>query len=222
MEIDFWEQRWKENQTGFHLEKVNPLLEKFWPELKLAEASHVFVPLCGKSLDLMWLNKSGYCVTGVECSQLAVETFFREHDLSCNRVDDENLKFFQAENIHLLQGDFFDMRAEMLADVSAIYDRAALIALPAGIRQRYAAKLLDMLPAHAVMLLITLEYNQTLMPGPPFSVPETEVRALYGKRFDIQKIHQVDVLPDQPRFAQRGLDFLLESVYLLKPGYSPG
>lgn len=217
MEIDFWKQRWQENQTGFHLDQVNPWLKKFWPELKLARGSHVFVPLCGKSIDLLWLAEAGYSVTGVECSQLAVEAFFSEHDLSCNRVDGELLQSYRAEDIHLLQGDFFDLPADMLADVAAIYDRAALIALPADMRQRYVTKLFDVLPSGAAMLLITLEYNQASMSGPPFSVPENEVRNLYGKRFDIHKLQQTDVLQEQPRFAQRGLDALLETVYLLQP-----
>jgi len=217
MEIDFWRQRWQENQIGFHLDQVNPWLKKFWPELRLVRDSHVFVPLCGKSIDLLWLAEAGYSVTGVECSQLAVEAFFAEHKLSCNRVSGEFLQSYRAEDIHLLQGDFFDLQADMLADVAAMYDRAALIALPADMRQRYVTKLFDVLPSRAAMLLITLEYNQASMSGPPFSVPENEVRNLYGKRFDIHTLQQIDVLQEQPRFAQRGLDALLETVYLLQP-----
>ncbi len=220
MEIAFWEQRWQEKQTGFHLDQVNPWLKKFWPDIKLAQGSHVFVPLCGKSLDLLWLEKSGYRVTGVECSQLAVETFFTENNLACKRETCGTLQLYSSANINLLQGDFFELQAAMLASVSALYDRAALIALPAEMRQRYVAKLIEVLPAQTVILLITLEYNQALMSGPPFSVAETEVRTLYGQRFHIHTLQQTDVLPEQPRFAQRGLDALVESVYLLQPKHS--
>lgn len=220
MEIDFWKQRWQENQIGFHLDQVNPWLKKFWSEIQLAQGSHVFVPLCGKSLDLLWLANAGYCVTGVECSQLAVDAFFAEHDLACNRVSCGDLQSCASGNINLLQGDFFSLQADMLPTVLAVYDRAALIALPHDMRQQYVTKLLDVIPVHASMLLVTLEYNQSLMAGPPFSVPEQEVLALYGRKFEIRKIHQADVLHEQPKFAQRGLDCLLESVYLLRPKHS--
>lgn len=219
MEVEFWKQRWQENQTGFHLDQVNPYLEQFWPALQLTPGSHVFVPLCGKSKDLVWLEKSGYRVTGVECSQLAINAFFTENNLQFDTVQGQALNTCIAGNIQLLQGDFFDLQSNELADVKAVYDRAALVALPPDMRQRYAQKLVDILPAPTTMLLITLEYNQASMSGPPFSVPEIEVRSLYSHCFDIHRLQQMDVLSSQPRFAQRGLDRLVESVYLLQPKY---
>jgi thiopurine S-methyltransferase len=219
MEVKFWKQRWQENQTGFHLDQVNPYLEQFWPALQLTPNSHVFVPLCGKSIDLIWLEKSGYKVTGVECSQLAINAFFAENNLQFDTVHDQVLNTCIAGNIQLLHGDFFDLQRHDLAGVNAVYDRAALVALPPDMRQRYAQKLIDILPARTAMLLITLEYNQASMSGPPFSVPEIEVRSLYSHCYDIHRLQQMDVLSAQPRFAQRGLDRLVESVYLLQPKY---
>ena len=216
MEVEFWKQRWLEKQTGFHQDRFNSYLEKYWPELKLAEGSHVFVPLCGKSMDMVWLEKSGYRVTGVECSQLAVEAFFVDHNLIADSVNGQPFNIYLSGNIKLLHGDFFDLPSDMLADVNAVYDRASLIALPSDMRKRYVDKLIEILPSQAMILLITLEYNQASMSGPPFSVPEKEVRSLYSRRFDIHLLKQVDVLTDQPRFAQRGLLSLVESVYLLQ------
>jgi thiopurine S-methyltransferase len=217
MEIDFWKQRWQENQIGFHLDQVNPSLEQFFPALKLTQGAQVFVPMCGKSLDMLWLANVGYGVTGVECSELAIQSFFTEHKLPCTRSLDHALQSYKSKNIHLLHGDFFDLQTDMLSSVAAVYDRAALIALPPDMRKSYVEKLFDVLPQHAGILLITLVYDQTLMAGPPFSVPEIEVQNLYGERFTIRTLQQTNVLHEQPRFAQRGLDSLLETVYLLSP-----
>ncbi len=217
MEIDFWKQRWQENQIGFHLDEVNPLLVKYHSALNLPRGSHVFVPMCGKSLDLLWLQRAGHYVTGIECSELAIQSFFTEHKLPVKHLPDPVLHSYRSDEIHLLQGDFFDLPSSMLADVAAVYDRAALIALPEAMRRRYVAKLIELLPQDAAMLLITLTYNQATMSGPPFSVSETEVRDLYGKCYEIRLLQQTNILPEQPRFAQRGLESLLETVYLLQP-----
>ena len=217
MDINFWKQRWQENQIGFHLDEVNPHLKQFWSTLKLAQGSHVLVPMCGKSLDLMWLQQSGYSVTGIECSRLAVEAFFTEQNLHANHEPAGDLHAYHTDNLRLLLGDFFALQANLIPDVAAVYDRAALIALPADMRKAYVEKLFTVLPVTAVILLVTLEYNQAVMQGPPFSVTETEVQNLYANRFIIHKLQQRDVLPDQPRFAERGLNKLLETVYLLQP-----
>ena len=217
MKLNFWQQRWQENQIGFHLDQVNPNLKKFWSTLKLKPQSHVLVPLCGKTLDLMWLAQLGHQVTGVECSQLAVDAFFAEHQVNAERKAAGDLQSYRANNLQLLLGDFFTLQKPMVRDVEAVYDRAALIALPAEMRSAYVAKLFEILPASASILLVTLEYNQSLMLGPPFSVPESEVQNLYNQHFEIQKLQQLNVLSNEPRFAQRGRDSLLETVYLLQP-----
>lgn len=218
MEIEFWRQRWLEKQIGFHLDEVNAYLLKYWPALDLDKNSTVFVPLCGKSKDLLWLAEQGYHVIGVECSELAVSAFFNEHQLSYKVVDNQFHKHYisNSVNIELLHGDFFDMDKVLLDTVDAVFDRASLIALPADMRQLYVDKLADSLSTKTSILLITLEYDQNKMSGPPFSVSAEEVNALYASSFDIQLLAQHDVLDDQPRFKQRGLSYLVESVYLLK------
>src|SRR3546814_8142059 len=82
MDPDFWQQRWRDNRIGFHRDGVLPLLEKHWPSLGLATGSRVFVPLCGKSLDMAWLAARGHRVLGVELSPLAVGQFFDENGLA--------------------------------------------------------------------------------------------------------------------------------------------
>ena len=216
MELEFWEQRWHENQIGFHLEEVNRHLIKNFSNLDLAPASQVFVPLCGKSLDMIWLASQSYNVLGIEYSQLAVESFFKENQISFEIHKDSRFNRYQSENISILQGDFFNLKSEDLINVLAIYDRASLVALPETMRQKYADKLISITPEQVTVLLVTLEYDQAVMSGPPFSVTEPAVHKLYASNFKIEKLQQLDIIDEQPRFRERGLDYMIESVYRLK------
>jgi thiopurine S-methyltransferase len=215
MKIDFWKQRWVENQTGFHLNKTNPCLIHYWLDLGFGEGDVVFVPLCGKSLDLTWLSNQGHNVIGLECSDVAVKSFYKEQKLPYQQGKYKEFNVFNSELITLLQGDFFDIDSELMEEVRAVYDRASLIALPEDMRKAYVNKLSDTLPDNVKILLVTLEYNQQLMSGPPYSVSENEVRELYSQSFVIKKLHQQDVLENELRFKKKGLDYLLETVYLL-------
>ena len=147
MNIDFWEQRWQENQIGFHLDQVNPNLVRHWQVLGIPQNGTVFVPLCGKSLDLVWLREQGYRVLGVECSQLAVESFFREQQLAFEIKQHSFYRIYTSDSITLFNGDFFQLDKALLAEVDLVYDRASLVALPPEMRQQYAMKLQTILPA---------------------------------------------------------------------------
>lgn len=217
MDKKFWVARWQENRIGFHLSETNPLLMRYWPEMRIAADACVFVPLCGKSLDLHWLAAQGHRVLGVEISSLAVETFFRECRQQPEVGTDEMFACHRSGAIEILCGDFFDLKARQLARVGAVYDRASLIALPPEKRRQYAAHLLDILPRVPV-LLITLEYPPGEMDGPPFSVGETEVESLFGARFQVQRLTQQSKLQENENMRERGLSSLYESVYRLTPG----
>jgi thiopurine S-methyltransferase len=130
VETDFWHNRWENNLTGFHLDEVNPYLKANWTSLNLKAGARVFVPLCGKSLDLIWLAAQGYEVVGIELSPRAVEAFFTENNLTAEHQKIGNLEYWQAEDISLFCGDFFALTTEILGQVDAVYDRASLIALP--------------------------------------------------------------------------------------------
>ncbi|SCY41667.1 thiopurine S-methyltransferase [Pseudomonas sp. NFACC37-1] len=212
MEPEFWHKRWSSNQIGFHLPEVNPYLQHFWPQLGLARGSRVLVPLCGKSLDLLWLAHQGYSVLGVELSEKAATDFFLEHQLE-PRVSEEGVfKVFRAADIEIRCGDFFALDREDVADCTALYDRAALIALPAPMRERYAAHLQRIL-SNGVGLLITLDYNQDEMPGPPFSVGNDEVQRLLGDVWRLEVLQEQDVLGESWKFLQAGVTRLDERVY---------
>lgn len=188
MEHTFWHQRWQQGRIGFHRETANPLLQNHWSTLDLTGSERVLVPLCGKSVDMCWLVEAGHRVLGVELNELACRQFVEEQSLTLQEKSSGGFLQFQDQRLCLLCGDFFALPESELAQIDAVYDRAALIALPVGMRQRYAQLLCDQLPAHVKVLLITLEFEGDN--GPPFSVAQAEVEALFGQRFVIERLFE--------------------------------
>ncbi len=215
MDRAFWLDRWRREEIGFHQADVNPHLASHWPGLGVPSSAEVFVPLCGKSRDMLWLAGQGHAVRGVEISRLAVEAFFAENDLQAQRQPLGPFERWQCGEIAILLGDFFDLQAEHLARTAAVYDRASLIALPPEMRTRYSRHLVDVLPATATVLLITMAYPQQEMNGPPFSVHEDEVHRLYDPYYNVRCIAKHDILAQAPRFQEKGLSALQENVYRL-------
>lgn len=216
MEHDFWHARWRDNQIGFHREDINPALLKYLDHLQLADGDRVFVPLCGKSLDLAWLQQQGLRVLGVELSPIAAATFFKEQGLDASVSTVDGFESHRSGDIEILCGDFFALKKENLEEVRAVYDRAAMIALPPEMRRSYAAKMSDLLAPGSRLLLVTMEYPQEQMGGPPFAVMEQEVRDLYGNHFGITVLESEDLLAREPGFRERGLTRLVGKTYLLE------
>jgi thiopurine S-methyltransferase len=215
MKKEFWLERWERAEIGFHQGEVNPYLLKHWHALHAAQGGEVFVPLCGKSLDMVWLRELGHTVLGVELSAIAVQDFFKENGLTPAHSNITKFERCEADDIRILCGDFFDLSKEDMAQVRAVYDRASLVALPPEMRERYARHLVDILPAGSQVLLVTFDYPQEEMPGPPFAVSEAEVRALYDRYADIRLLEQADILEREPRFKARGVTRMQESIFLL-------
>lgn len=213
MEEQFWHDRWENNQIGFHQESINLSLESYWSDLGLPAGQTVFVPLCGKSRDMLWLRDQGYKVIGNEVSSVAVEAFFTENNLVFTRTEESRFVRYVSEGITLLCGDFFQLSADDLPDVYAVYDRASLIALPPQMRVDYVKQFGSLFPEVLQCLLITLEYDQAGMSGPPFSVQEEEVSTLYAECFSIDCLEDFDALVANPQFRKRGLDVLVEKIY---------
>ncbi|MFT2188798.1 thiopurine S-methyltransferase [Pseudomonas putida] len=214
MEPAFWQQRWADNQIGFHQAQVNPYLQTYWPQLQLAPGSRVLVPLCGKSLDLAWLAGQGHCVLGVELSRRAVEDFFREHGLEAEVRQQGAFEVWRSGDVQLWCGDFFALRAEDVADCVGLYDRAAVIALPVQMRARYMQLLSGVLPKSCRGLVVTLDYDQSLLAGPPFSVRDEELRQGFAG-WQVEQLEAVEVIEESPKFVQAGASSLLERVYRL-------
>lgn len=184
MDASFWHQKWKENNIAFHESESNPLLIKYFKELSLAKGSRVFLPLCGKTLDIHWLLSNGYRVAGAELSKIAIDQLFADLGVEpkISRVD--QVDHYSAINIDIFVGDIFDLFGKMLGLVDAIYDRAALVALPESMRNRYTVHLKE-ITNKAPQLLICYEYDQSLMEGPPFSISNEEVNQHYSDSYDL-------------------------------------
>ena len=215
MKKDYWLQRWEREETGFHKHEINSYLRQHWQALHLAPGSEVFVPLCGKSRDMSWLSEQGYPVLGVELSAIAVQAFFQESGRTPQYIAGERFDRYETDGIRVRCGDFFALGKDDLSNVKAVYDRAALVALSPETRELYVRHLLGILPPATQILLLTFDYPQPEMPGPPFAVSSGEVEALYHGHAAIRLLAQRDVLAQEPRFQERGLSRLEEGVFLL-------
>lgn len=216
MEPDFWHDRWRTRDIGFHQDHPQPALVKHWPSLGLATTAAVFVPLAGKSIDMFWLAQQGHRVIGAELSEIAVDAFFQARGLEpvVRRTGSFTIK--SAGSWELWVGDFFELRGEDLNMVSAAYDRAALVAMPPQMQQRYADKMAELMPTDSQTLLIGLDYNAQEMKGPPFAVARDKVRELFERSFAITLLEARDGLAKSDHLAKRGVTYLEEASYLLR------
>jgi len=215
MEHGFWKARWDEMRIGFHQDSVNPWLAQYGE--KLGPPGRVLVPLCGKSLDLAYLADAGHEVVGVEFVEKAVEQFFRERGTVPSRAARGDALVLEAEPITLLVADFFQLSAETLGPISAIYDRAALVAIEPERRGEYIEHLRSLAAASAVReprpALLLINFVHDMPAGPPFSIPEAELRTLLDHRFTMSKLEDQDVLDQESNFRKRGATFLREQVW---------
>lgn len=209
MDADFWHEKWRKQEIAFHERQANPLLVKHFDELSLSKGSRVFVPLCGKTLDISWLLDRGHRVAGAELSRIAVEQLFEQLGLK-PRIDSGVIDHFSSGNVDIFVGDIFKLTHEMLGPVDAVYDRAALVAFPEDMRRRYTTHL-KAITGIQPQLLITYEYDQHQMAGPPFSVPTDEVQQLYRDSHRVRQLGRVDVAGGLKGCAAS------EQVYLLTP-----
>jgi thiopurine S-methyltransferase len=210
MDASFWHQRWERGEIAFHESEVNPFLVAHFEKLKLAKGCRVFLPLCGKTRDIAWLFGCGYRVAGAELSELAVNELFKELGLEPQISKVGKLVRYSAKDIDIFVGDIFDVSADYLGPISAIYDRAALVALPSGIRERYTSHLIN-ITGTAPQLLITYKYDQRLMDGPPFSVNENEVMRHYGAMYQLKAVESKSVAG-----GLKGKIASMETVWLLQ------
>ena len=215
MEADFWLERWEAGQTGFHQTRISPSLQTHWGSLGLPQDSRVLVPLAGKSLDIVWLAEQGHQVLAIELSPVAVSQFFTEQGLTPGIEQTDSGTLYRSGPIEFLCADIFAVPARLLAGVAACYDRASLIALKPDQRRQYARHVYGALPRGCRGLLLTLEYPQSEMNGPPFSVPEQELESLLASSWKVQRLEREDILADEKKFIQRGVSSLHACTYRL-------
>jgi len=211
--MNLWESRWQENRIGFHLKEVNPYLIRFSDQLLHQNPDSVFVPLCGKTLDLNWLTTKTKKVIGIELVSKAVHDFFVENNIDYLIQQDRTLQKFSSNSIDIYLGNFFDLNPEQTSSFKAIYDRASIVAIEKPERREYVDHLISFLDPAGRILLITLEYDQNQMEGPPYSVPAEEIGSLFAPMGSLKLLETCDILDD--RFRNKGLTRLLEHVFLI-------
>lgn len=221
MDPSFWHERWRTGQIGFHQSVVHGFLERWWPTFRLAAQSRVYVPLCGKSLDMAWLAARGHRVVGTELSPIAISDFFAGQSLAPASERHPGFTVHRAGPYEIIEGNALELDAALLGPVDAVYDRAALIALPPELRVHYSKSLTRLVPAGAPLLLVAFEYPQSLKEGPPFAVLPDEVERLYGGAFDTREIERVDVIQESPKFIDAGITALYEVAYHLQRRSTP-
>jgi thiopurine S-methyltransferase len=215
LQPEFWHDRWRTGQIGFHQSAVDRHLKRYWPDLGLADNGRVFVPLCGKSLDLLWLCEQGHSVTGVEISTVALESFCMEHGVPAKRQILEDFDVYEATRLQLFRGDFFALTPELVGPIFAVFDRAALISWIPELRAPYVKHMTALTNPGTQTLLITMEYPQQEMKGPPFSVDAEEVHRLFSQHHEIRPLARQDVLANEHRLRSRGVTQLHEACYRL-------
>lgn len=219
MERDFWLGRWRSGQIGFHQPEVDTSLRRLWPQLRVAAGDPVFVPLCGKSLDMRFLEERGHPVIGADLAQTAVLAYFEEGGEQPSQAPYPGGVRYAGRGTTLYCGDYFDLGGDALAGVRAVYDRAALIALPPRMRTRYVAHLRAVLPPEPELqiLLLAIDYDQAAVDGPPFSVGDQEVRSLHaGWEIELLDERVARALP--PKFV--GVEAIARAYRIVRPGQS--
>lgn len=211
MNEEFWHRKWRTGDIGFHEVRPNPILIRNVHNLYLAPSSRVLLPLCGKTQDIVWLLKQGFRIVGVELSSLAIKELFNALGLEPSITPKGSFAYYSADNIEMYVGNFFDMSEDMLGNIDAIYDRAAMVALPFTMRKKYA-ELLVRITRSAKQLLITYEYDASRMSGPPFCVECGELFSLYESIYTVKQLERKKIAG-----GMKLLDDVTEVAWLLQP-----
>lgn len=215
MQSEFWHNCWQHQRIGFHQYEIHPLLPVVFSQLNWDQSKAIFAPLCGKSLDLWWLSQQGK-VIGAELSQLACQQFYQQQNQLFSVSVQGDFQHFSHPAVDILQGDYFALTSEQLGEIGLIYDRAALIALPLQMRIDYVKQLKRLCPGPVSLLLLSLEYPQEEMSGPPFSVTEPEVRMLFDFAASVELV-ALRNMTGRP-FAQRqfNVSMLVEKAFWIR------
>lgn len=192
MNPEFWHDRWTQREIGFNQSKPNPLLVKHFHSLNIRKGKRVFVPLTGKTIDVAWLLSQGFSVVGVELSETAVQELFEELSVNPKVTEIKDFKIYSADSIYIFVGDFFKLTIKLIGDIDAVYDRAALVALPEEMRKEYSSRLLE-ITKEAPQLLIVFEFDEKIASGPPFSITEKEIHQHYGTSYFVHLLENVDM-----------------------------
>ncbi len=209
MDAEFWHKLWDSNEIGFHNKDVNELFLNNFSKLNFKKNSRVFIPLCGKTVDIKWLLDNSYSVVAIELNENAIKELFSSLQLETSIKKMGSLTLYSAKNIDIFVGDIFELNQSILGKVDIIYDRGAIVALPTTMRQEYTSLLVN-ITQNTPQLIISYEYDQNLMEGPPFSVKESQLKEYYSDFYNLELMESI-----KPKVFTT-LD-ISETVWLLNP-----
>ena len=211
-----WLEFWENNEINWHSDVVTQELEEYLGLLKLEPGDKVFFPLCGKSLDMTYILNQGFSVIGVELSEIGIKQFFHANELDFTISQVGEFDLYSAKNIEIYCGDFFSLTSKHLCDVKAVFDRKSLIALDRNLRQKYVKHLNDIISLGVRILLITLNYPQHQMSGPPFSVDKSEVESLFSMTFETRELKSFNDIENGSKLVRAGVDYINNAAYCLR------
>lgn len=211
MEAKFWFDSWEKGgfYTSFHRKDIHPYVLNYLTPDELAGKT-CLVPLCGKSVDMMYLAAFADKVIGVEIVEKAILEFFEENNLAYHQPDDET---YIAGNITLLRKDFMQLTSQEIGHIDWVYDRASLVALPDKMREDYLYSIDRLTDIGTKSLVITLEYFP-LINSAPFSIPISEMEDYYGLGHFINHIES-PLLMNHGMVRRWNLAYLYEHGFLL-------
>lgn len=207
MEAHFWHQAWREKRIGFHKSDVNPALIAHEEKLFTNSENITFLPMCGKSLDILWCSHRSKQVYGVELSEQAIIEFFKENQLNYKQTVKDKYKIFISGNITIYCGDFFTLPLNELG-ITAIFDRGGLGALPQDMREKYYRKMGKELSSEVTWLLCAFNYTSDLLKGPPFSISPLELKEALSSKFSVTLLEEV-------ANDEFDIDGIRENIYLI-------
>ena len=211
-----WLHFWENNETNWHSDTITQELAEYFELFELEPGDKVFVPLCGKSLDMIYIVNQGFSVVGVEVSEFGIRQFFKENDLKYTVTKVDDFYLYSSENLEIYCGDFFSLTSKHLNNVKAVLDRKSLIALEPDLRQKYVKHLNDIISLGVRILLVTLHYPQHQMSGPPFSVDKSEVESLFSMTFETRELKSFNDIENGSKLVRAGVDYINNAAYCLR------
>lgn len=212
---ELWLNMWEKKNIPFHKSTVNSALIAYASQLSCNAGDTILVPLCGKSLDMVWLAQQGYKVIGIELSAIACEEFFSENNIEHQIIIEDKFTHYKSKDIEIFCGDFFTVTKNDFPEIKAIYDCKSLIALPAEIKQKYIKHLLQLVNPTAIKILLLVIEATGKIQGPPFPINKNEIKALFGSQYQIEELKRTKRDKIDPHLLQDGFKEITDVTYLI-------
>ena len=182
----------KKSEDPDYLKKVDPILMKNIKQLTAGQSNlRIFVPMCGKTPDMLWLAEQGHAITGVEINARYIKAFFREADLEYTLRSEQftatkkvNVYEAKGKDITLYQCDIFDYNVEVSGQFDAIWDQSAIpVVNEKGPRQlkRYTSLMQALLKPDGRHMVEVCKHGSNF-------VDEKMLKSLFGDKSEVRYV----------------------------------